>query len=264
MRDYGFWSFNIGYGDSLIVTSEVKKAKLKFPHRAVVVGDGTEIKWCPVFDNNPKISKSITSDCVWVRSVKGNRPYIDYSQTTKARMVWNYRFHVEPGEIYLTDHEKNWSDRDFVYIEPNTKGSFSGNKDWGFDNWQKVVNALPGIRFIQGSGRRLANVEQRATASFRHACGLLSHASLFVGTDGGLHHAAAALGKRAVVVWGGLAPPSVLGYDTHVNLCKAKSWCGSQGKCEHCRKSMNDLSIEEVVESIRNLVDCDQGPTKEV
>lgn len=241
--------WKIGFGDSLIATSLVKKAKEKFPDRPVVVGNGQRIQWCEVFDHNPKISREITPDCVWVHCYEGNRPYINRVLTTNKKVVWTM-FHVEPGELFLTDEETDYKDRDFVYIEPNVKGTFGGNKDWGFDNWQRVVNELPHIRFIQGSGRKLANVEQRTTPSFRHACGLLSHASLFVGTDGGLHHAAAALGKRAVVVWGGLVPPSVLGYDFHTNLCKATSWCGSTSFCGHCKKAMDSLTVKEVVDAI--------------
>lgn len=253
----------MGYGDSLIVTSIVRKAKEKFPDRPLVVGDGHRIHWCPVFDHNPRISRNITPDCVWIREVKGNRPYINYVESTPQRTAWNYGFHVKPGELFLTKQELDWQDRGFVYIEPNVKGSFGGNKDWGFDNWQEVVNALPDVRFIQGAGRRLAGVEQRQTDSFRHACGLLSHADFFVGTDGGLHHAAAALGKRAVVVWGGLVPPSILGYDSHVNLCRASRWCGSIAPCLHCRQAMQKITVDMVIDAIRRLVEAGGQKTPE-
>lgn len=239
----------MGYGDSLIVTSIVKRAALR-TKRPIVVGDGNTIKWCPVFDHNPKIAKKITPDCVWVREVKGNRPYIDYTKTTREKMAWK-PFYVEPGEIYLTPKETNWIERGFVYIEPNCKRS-NGNKDWGFDNWQKVVNALPGIRFIQGAGRKLRGVHQENTLSFRDACGLLSHADLFVGTDGGLHHAAAALGKRAVVVWGGFIGPDILGYKAHTNLWAGVKACGNVLPCPHCRDALAKITPEMVIEAIRN------------
>ena len=242
----------MGFGDSIITTSVVKKAKAKFPDRSVCVGDGNTVHWCEVFDGNPHISRDITPDCVWVRHYPGNRPYI--RQILPGRYLYDERFHVEPGEIYLTPEDLAFKDRDFVYIEPNVKGELGPNKDWGFDNWQKVVNALPGIRFIQGSGRRLAHVEQRSTASFRHACGLLSHAGAFVGGDGGLHHAAAALGKPAVVVWTGFSPSSVLGYDTHINLQAKTKICGRFAKCSHCEDAARAITVERVVESILRLV----------
>ena len=179
-----------------------------------------------------------------------NRPYIDNLKTTSEKVVYNPLFNVEPGEIFLTDEEKSkYADlSDFIYIEPNTKGTFGGNKDWGFEKWQEV-SKLP-YKFIQGKGRKLDSVVQIQTESFRDACALLSKAKFFVGTDGGLHHAAAALGKRAVVVWGGLVSPKILGYETHINLHSGTSSCGSPKPCEHCKKALDWVTVDMVREAI--------------
>jgi len=181
----------------------------------------------------------------------GNRPYIDKVRSKPGKIAFNYDFRVEPGEIFFHPSELRHDQKDFIYIEPNVKGTFSGNKDWGFENWQKVVQALP-YRFIQGKGRRLEGVEQVGTNSFRDGCALLSNAALFVGTDGGLHHAAAALKVPSVVVWGGLAPPSVLGYASHTNLHNGASACGSSAACEHCKKALAGITVEMVVDAIRS------------
>jgi len=220
------------------------------PNRPVVVGNGLRPSWCEVFENNPKISREITPDCVWVRHAEGLRPYIDYKHSTSERMAWNTEFKAEAGEIFLTEQEQDWPDRDFVYIEPNVKGTVYENKDWGFDNWQKVVNALPRLRFIQGSGRRLDGVGQRDTTSFRHAVGLLSHAALFVGTDGGLHHAAAAVGKPAVVVWCGFISPTITGYTTHTNLAPNTNFCGKVKRCSHCDNAKKQITVDMVIDAI--------------
>ncbi len=241
----------MGFGDSLIVASIVKKAKLRHPDKPIVVGDGTQIRWCEVFDNNPKIAREITPGCLWVHNTEGRRPYIDYRYSTPTRMEWVENCRCEPGELYLTDEETDWLDRDFVYIEPNTKSdSIYKNKDWGFDKWQRVVDLLPDVRFVQGSGRRLAGVAQRDTKSFRHACGLLLHADLFVGPDGGMHHAAAALGKPAVLVWGGLINPLITGYADQTILCKAKRFCGNLNPCAHCREALDAITPEMVASAI--------------
>lgn len=183
----------------------------------------------------------------------GNRPYINHLATTPEKIVFNQSFKVEPGEIYLTDEEKEkYQLSDFIYIEPNTKGTFGGNKDWGFEKWQEVVKDSP-YTFIQGKGRKLDGVDQLETKSFRDACSLLSKADFFVGTDGGLHHAAAALGKRAVVVWGGLVSPKILGYDTHINLHSGTGSCGSTTTCKHCREALEWVTVEMVKDAIRTL-----------
>lgn len=238
----------MGFGDNVITTSIVKRA-YQIHKKPVVVGDGVQPYWSEVFENNPKISKEAYPGCVWVPSIMGFRPYIDYARSTDKRIAFN-DYKVEPGELYI-DPKELWDEEGFIYIEPNTKGSFGNNKDWGFEKWQAVVNLLP-YRFIQGPGRKLDGVEQRFPKSFRDACALLSKADFFVGTDGGLHHAAAALGKRAVVVWGGLASPRNLGYDTHINLHSGVKPCGSRNPCPHCKKALDWVTVEMVVEAIES------------
>jgi len=237
----------MGFGDDVITTSVVKRAFQRV-NRPVCVGDGV-VRWSEVFENNPKITKD-TKDAIWVRTIKGNRPYIDYQKTTATRTAYLKDYKVEPGEIYLSDKERRWKDEGFIYIEPNVKGSFSGNKDWGFDNWQMVVNEIS-VPFVQGQGKKLSGVAQRDTRSFRDACALLSRADLFVGTDGGLHHAAAALGIPAVVVWGGLTSPRNLGYDAHINLHAGSEPCGTHAACEHCRRELSKIKPDMVVDAIR-------------
>ena len=251
----------MGAGDDFIVTSIVKKAYAKHG-KPICVGDGRDIKWEEVFDHNPKFARTIEPDAVWVHNIMFDRPYIDYFKTTTERMSYRHTFHVEPGEIFFHPQELRHKQTDFVYIEPNTKGTFSGNKDWGFEKWQSVVNLLPGVRFIQGRGRLLEGVEQVETRTFRDACALLSRAKFFVGTDGGLHHASAALGLQAVVVWGGLVSPKILGYDTHINLHSGTSSCGSYGPCSHCKQALEWVKIEQVVNAIRSL--ADQKPSGDV
>lgn len=252
----------MGYGDDLIVSAIVRKAYAKHG-KPICVGDGRDIRLDDVFDgkgigqvfqNNPKLATAIYPGAVWVRNVMGERPYIDYMRTTPEKVVYNSNFRVEPGEIFLTDEERARYAHygGFIYIEPNTKGTFGGNKDWGFDRWQQVVKRLP-YRFVQGKGRKLDGVEQCDTRTFRDACILLERADFFVGTDGGLHHAAAAMGKRAVVVWGGLVPPRILGYDAHINLHSGVASCGSAKPCQHCRKALDWVTVDMVVEAITKL-----------
>ncbi len=64
------------------------------------------------------------------------------------------------------------------------------------------------------------------TKTFREALAILNKASVFVGTDGGLHHAAAALGIPSVVIWTGFSSPRHLGYDTHRNIHDGSEPCG--------------------------------------
>ena len=254
----------MGFGDELMLTGIVKKAYERRKRPIALGRHGKnyldEVLWGEVFDNNPKIDREPGAGAIWVDAIKGNRPYIDYHQTflNQDGSVAYKDFRPEPGEIFFSDEEKEkYTQKDFIYIEPNVKGSFSGNKDWGFEKWQEVVKRVPAT-FIQGRGRRLDGVEQVDTPTFRDACALLSRASGFVGTDGGLHHAAAALGKPAVVVWGGVVGPDILGYDSHYNLrAKGVRDCGSHKPCQHCKKALEQVTIDEVVDAVRKMVNSD-------
>lgn len=248
----------MGYGDELLLTGIVKKAYKKTGKPVALGRHGKnyleDALWGEVFENNPKIAEKPYQGCRWVHDIKENRPYIDY-HATGDHVVYK-KWDIEPGEIFFRPEELRHTQTDFIYIEPNVKGSFGGNKDWGFDKWQEVVKRLP-YQFIQGRGRKLEGVEQVQTTSFRDACALLSRARLFVGTDGGLHHAAAALGKPAVVVWGGLVGPEILGYHMHRNIrAEGVKDCGSHGKCQHCRDAMDRVSVDEVVNAITECERC--------
>jgi len=245
----------VGFGDALLGTGIARKAREKHPNRPICIGDGTSIEWVPdVHDNNPHLSRTIVPGCIWVQCHKGFRPYADNERSTADKFVWKRDFKASPGEIFLTDEEKEkWADfKDSVYIEPNIKGWLGPNKDWGFDRWQEVVNRMPHVSFVQGQGRTLdgVNVTQLDTESFRDACGLLYHCSLFVGTDGGMHHAAAAFGKKAVVIWGGYTHPRNLGYDFHTNLHAGVEPCGNTKPCDHCKRAMDKITVEMVVKAI--------------
>ncbi len=256
----------MGYGDELMLSGLVKKA---YDHlgRPVALGRygknylEKECLWGEVFDNNPKIDRNPGIGARWIHEVKGNRPYIDYYSTqlrTDGKVSYK-TYHPEPGEIFFTEEEleKYPEYEGYIYIEPNVKGSFGGNKDWGFEKWQKVVESCP-FKFVQGRGRRLGGVAQVETKTFRDACALLRRCSFFVGTDGGLHHAAAALGKRAVVVWGGLVGPRSLGYDFHINLRgEGVQDCGSSRPCEHCRAAMDKVSIETVLRGVEEMYNAE-------
>jgi ADP-heptose:LPS heptosyltransferase len=243
----------MGFGDALLATGIARKARLARPGKKICIGDGFRVEWvADVFDNNPHISQEIVPGCIWVHSHKGFRPYVDIEKSTLEKYVWKRDFKASPGELYLTDAEKaKWPQRRFIYIEPNIKGWLGPNKDWGFDKWQAVVNAMPDVDFVQGPGRALTGVVQVETESFRDACALLYKADLFVGTDGGLHHAAAALGKKAVVIWGGFTHPRNLGYDSHVNLHSGVEPCGVLKPCDHCKKAMNRITVDMVVKALR-------------
>ena len=91
----------------------------------------------------------------------------------------------------------------------------------------------------------------KETNTFREALQVLSKAKLFVGTDGGLHHAAAALGIPSVVIWTGFTSPRHLGYDTHRNIHDGSEPCGTYDSvCQHCLLKSKAITVEQVLDAV--------------
>lgn len=252
----------MGFGDNIMATGLARGAAER--GKRVAFGDGRKIIWDQhsqhIFQGNPNIAApgdERRSDLEWIGHYKGRRLY---NSQASGRWVWNYDFKPTPGEIFFTDQEKvagKRNGRGFVVIEPNVPRwkTAAYNKDWGVHRYQMVARELKqhGLilaQFVYGNEPVLTGVAQIKTASFRDAIAVLSHARVYLGPEGGLHHAAAAVGTGAVVIFGGFVPPSVTGYDFHTNLTGGAEACGSLTKCEHCRAALAAISVKEVVSSI--------------
>jgi len=239
-----------------MATADAKEVNERHGVR-VVFGDGDRKFYSEVFDRNPKIANKLEKGerFAWIANYPGNRPYI--KRIHKDNFEFNNDFRVKPGELYPSNPQK---DNGFILIEPNVKSEFKlgRNKQWSKDNWIELVKHLPEWRQM-GTKDFLDKSHAIVTPTFDDALNVLAGAKLLITTDGALHHAAAALGIPAIVLWGGVASPENLGYESHINIWHGDEPCGSYAKeCEHCRKAMNKITVEEVLEayerSQRNLV----------
>jgi len=232
--------------------------------RRIAFGDGRRIIWDQnsevVFRRNPNIAAPGSeggSDVDWMGYYKGNRIYNKLS-ADGTRWIWNYDFKAKPGEVYFDLAERLGGKKHgtgFVLFEPNIemwKGC-APNKLWGFRRYQAVADRLKTEgheikQFAYGKGGPLLKgANLLPTQTFRDALTMMAHAAIYIGPEGGLHHAAAALGIKAVVLFGGFVPPAVTGYDNHVNLTGgADEACGSLTRCAHCRAAMDAIEVEQV------------------
>lgn len=237
--------------------------------KRIAFGDGQRIIWDQhseeIFRGNPNVAKpgcERDADIEFVPFYKGNRLY---NRQQGNRWIWNYEFKAIPGEMFFDETEKRNSLRygkGFILIEPHVPywKSSAVNKDWGFENYQAVTDRLKAqgytvAQFKSRSGdRMLEGVEKLRSMSFRDALGILSHARMYIGPEGGLHHGAAAVGVPAVVIFGGFIPPQVTGYDFHKNLAGSDEFCGSLKPCSHCKEALAritpDLVCEEAIEGL--------------
>jgi hypothetical protein len=242
----------MGIGDEILATGMARGAAAR--GRKIAFGDGRRLIWGPfceqAFRHNPNIARSPNEPGVeWLHYHKGNR---QYNKLGSGRWIWNYAFKAQPGEFFFDERERSHTIRRAVLIEPNVPWHkpVAPNKDWGLANYQALADRLLqlGLDVWQTSygDKRLRGVQLVPVTDFRIAAAALAGFDLAICPEGGLHHAAAAVGTPAVVLFGGFIPAEVTGYDGHVNLTGGAAACGSLRECSHCREAMGKISVEEV------------------
>ena len=252
----------VGWGDEIIASGQARLLHGADPSRKVLMlGKDGQMRLHPIWDGNPRLlsirEHRQGAPHQVLRNYSGCRPYIDYARTTVDRWAWN-GWRVSPGEIYLTPPERRAfeSVAGCVVIEPHVKGPKQVNKQWGFARWQALVDLRPDLKFVQlgpAGTVLLRGVRHVQTATLREAAAALSQAQAAVLPEGGLHHAAAALGVPAVVLFGGFISPASTGYDTHVNLFTGWEACGHKAPCPHCRDAMARIDPAYVAQRLTEL-----------
>lgn len=246
-------------GDNLLATGLARGAHKR--GKRIAFGDGKTIIWDhqseQIFQGNPNIAplgSEGADDLQWINFYRGNRLY----NTQRAgRWEWNYDFRPTPGEIFFTDQELKWAERfgrDFIIVESNVPEhkTVARNKQWPILRYEKLARYLHkgghDIRqFVYFNARHKVVVAKPIKPpNFRHALAVLARAKLYIGPEGGLHHGAAAVGTKAVVIFGGFIPPQVTGYDMHVNIAAEGKACGVYTRCAHCAEAMESISVEQV------------------
>lgn len=217
-------------------------------------------RWHEMWRNNPRIATRSESVHKPQRLVNGPgvRPYI--ADKTQGRWTWK-EWECPKGEIYFSPDELAFASgyRPIVIIEPNNKAKASPNKDWGRERWAVLAgelskNGLEPVQLGPSGTQRLAGVHLIETPTFRHACAVLARAKACVLPEGGLHHAAAALGVPSVVIFGGYIGPRQTGYATQTNLFTGGKPCGMRVTCEHCAQAMSKITPEIVLGEMLKLL----------
>lgn len=239
--------------------------------KRVAFGDGRRIIWkaecTEIYRHNPNVAPPGSEDAADLEWVEYYPRHRIYTRRLEHRRWWNPDWRAPRGEIFFDDAEKRFSQsagENFILIEPNLPfwKSTSPNKDWGFQRYQKVADLLraDGFEVVQlgyrdiGRHQILSGVRTVKSLSFRHGLSVLSRAAAYLGPEGGLHHGAAAVGTKAVVLFGGFISPQSTGYEMHTNMFTGGEACGSLNPCAHCRAALDAITIEEVCVAVKSLL----------
>jgi hypothetical protein len=254
----------MSWGDELMAAGEARRIHQSNGGKVRMVarpGGATTLS-STLWDNIDYIAKPGEAAAASVVDSPSNRPYRAAFEPYGSR--WK-EYRPLPAQIRLTRSEVEFASvfgTGFVLIEPHVKALRDGadNKQWGWDRYVALVSSLPGVRWIQVGRPELASlpgVIRVPTESFRKACAVLAQAAAYVGPEGGLHHASAALGIPAVVIFGGYISPKVTGYSFHTNLFSgAGLGCGRREKCScDCMARIMPSEVVRAVNTILHKID---------
>lgn len=262
----------MGLGDELIAAGQAANVHAADPSKRVAICDyAGRVRWHALWEGNPIIARPedvARGELVHkITNASRCRPYLHYPFTTETgfRYVQGWHAADHRGRVYLTEDElaigRNVRETygPFVLIEPTVKKLQTRNKDWGFLRYAHLVRALPEVTFVRvlhEDRRPLTGAHELGNLTFRQVLAVLSHARAYVGPEGGLHHAAAALETPAVVIFGGCIDPETMGYPEHVNLVDRgpRSPCGRYTPCAHCQAAMARISVAQVARALRALL----------
>lgn len=257
----------MGWGDEVVAAGQAQRLWEDNPSRRIgIFGTDAKPRWHPIWDGNPIIATP--ADIAGGENVRplisgpGCRPYIVYPFSEDTGWTFNLQFRCRDhiAKIYLTGEERGIGTNarafgSYILIEPHTKHE---NFRWPLAKWQALVDACRDLTFVQHIHKdtpgELRGVLTLGPLTFRQACGVIASADLYVRSESGMCHAAAALGTPQVTIFGGCMNPSVMGdYPGQTVLYdnRGGSPCGKWRACDHCAAIMRDLSVETVERAIR-------------
>ena len=242
----------MGWGDELMACGE---AMAKEGTVAITDASGNP-RWHMAWENNPKIVKQKYNSKIV--NAPGARPYVK-SVESKA---WEWQaYRPKPAKLFFSEEEEEFANKHeggFVVVEPHLKAKQeSVNRDWGWDNFAKVTSSIDAdwVQFGELRPKLLPTARWIYTPTTRHMAVLLSKAKTFLAPEGGIHHTAAALGLRGVVLFGGFVAPQVTGYTLHKNIYVGNGLgCGKRLKCQHCVDAWAKIPPERIIKIMAGMI----------
>lgn len=256
----------MGWGDEVVAAGQAQRLwDADHSRRVAIVDRAGQPRWHSIWDGNPILA---TPQAVQegeavqtLVSAPDARPYIVYPFSAETGWTFNRHFRCRDhiAKIHLTPEEEARGEEArrlygrYVLIEPFTKHE---NFRWPIDRWAALVAACPDVTFVQHVHGVPLTVRgaRPEPATFREACALAAYAAVYVRSESGLCHAAAALGAKQVTLFGGCMDPEVMGYypgQTVLADDGPGSPCGSWKWCAHCQAAMNRITVEHVAHAIR-------------
>jgi ADP-heptose:LPS heptosyltransferase len=266
-------------GDGIMMTCAVRDLKSSFPDWKIHVSMPSP----QIFENNPHIEydgivipdKAIKiGPTTLTKAARKNGLHFANAFRWAIQEQLNISIKQGPlkGEIFLTEKEKANRVIDGKYwIIFTDHGPGMSSKEWVPDRWQKVVDSLLEITFVQMgvtvnsvelSGKNVINFMNKTflpNTGTRELFSMIYNCEGIICLISGPMHIAGALNKPCVVIAGAREPLTYVKYQNHRFLenvgclpcCPEFScWTASSGRC--FRNYFNAISTEKKKKLIKN------------
>jgi ADP-heptose:LPS heptosyltransferase len=178
--------------------------------------------------------------------------------------------HLSAAEVARAALPDTLLGKPWIAVQAPTGRTWNDNKNWFADRLQQAVEALRSeFSFVQlgasGDVPLKVDLNMAGRVGPRQATATLSHCAMFLGQEGYLMHAAAAVNTRSVIIYGGFTRPDQTGYAWNENLYRAVPCapCWLLSPCPHAKKCMDLISVEDVISAVRKIM-AEDKPTGEL
>jgi hypothetical protein len=251
----------MGWGDEIMAAGRAREARKVNPFPVAVLNRHGKPRWHEAWRASPHILHPTQVEqgpyqCI----IDGPRarPYVD----TTDRDRWVFKPGKQTrGDLYLDAQELAMAPHgSYVVLQPHSKPSVPG-KAWGWARWQALADLLP-WRLVQpglADWPTLEGAQRVVTSTFRQAAGVIAGARMVITPEGAMHHAAAALGVPAVVLYGGFITSEITGYPEQVAIVDdgPGTPCGVvRQACPHCVAAWARIYPEQVAEQAMQLMEA--------
>ena len=287
-----FIIYRVGHavGDQLCMSAVIRLLDQQFSFKIIVISSFPEL-----FYNNPRVWKNFKltvngygplivrvlrflsgKNLANFLFINPNIRYEEYMRDVKSPLHLveanslhfkiNLNFDFIANEIYFSQKEiiafteKFKLPSSYSVIQPNSKTSYTPNKQWGFQKYQKVIAQLKNITWIQigVTGDLLLNDVENyvGKTSLRELAFIIKNAEFIVADEGLLNHIASAVKTKSYVVYSGFSNIDIAKYNETISIVNnpqvncAPCWITSNcpKKIKYCTEQ---ISIEQVINQIK-------------
>lgn len=258
-----------GIGDAILITAIINSIKRKYPRIKINLISFHEI----LFENIPNIfsiNKPTTFFLFrhWYLETRQNKnPSCHVLDESLHKLGLKYlkqdtSYQISEDERYRAKELLSGFQKPLIAINTASK---EPSKNWPSQYWHNLTLELSSNYDVVQLGAE-SEIDLQHTfrlagkLSLRESIAVLGNCLLFVGPDSFLMHAAASIGIKSVIIFGGRVTPNNTGYDNNINLFERME-CGPcwihEEDGEVCKNNLECLSrikVDTVIESISRIL----------